>query len=457
MPSATWPRPPEAEAVPRHRFRRSRADEEALAREIAEGSAVAFEALCDLHYRPLLTYCRGMLRSRQDAEDAVQETFLSAYEHFMGGDRPDHLRAWLYAIARNNCLMRVRRRKDRCGAADDLPARDLAQEVQERSDLDQLMADLRALPEQQREALVLFELGDLRQAHIAELLGCDATRVKSLVFQARSALRKMRCASCAVPSLPGVITALKERLLTIAGVSDQAGGAPVASSLLPVGAAVNLAIAGILVAGAGAGDRLVSSSGSAGRDRDGAAAGALRAAAPGSPLVQGQATPGGLARRQARPDPPVPPGISKSPPRESALVVAPAAVVGPTPLEAGDAPAGRESLPADRDRAGRARRQRPEHPARAPRAHGGHKKNMARPSPGSHGPDLHGSAAAERPHAARDARCPGGSRCGATEQQTQDLDRPPSGRGGKPPPGRDDGPPPPALPVIPPVVVLGTL
>jgi RNA polymerase sigma factor (sigma-70 family) len=427
LPSERWPRPPLAHAVPRRRFRRSSPGDKTLMREIGEGSPAAFEALCELHYRPILKYCRGMLRSRQDAEDAVQETFLSAYKHLVGGDRPSHLRAWLYAIARNHCLMRLRRRKGEGGAAVDVPSRDLLQEVEERSDFDQLITDLRELPEEQREALVLFELGDLPQAHIAERLGCDATRVKSLVFQARTALREMRCAGRAGSSLLAVIPALRERLLPIVGGSNQAGGGPALSgpalsSLLPAGAAANLAIVGIVVAGAGLGDRLVASSGSSGRDHH--AVGTVPAPPPGSPGADRAWAP----RQQAREDAPT--GISWSWPSAWESGIPPLGLAGDNR---------KESLPRDRDSRARGHRERPDRSEP--------EQQRAGPSHGSH--DRQKSAGAERRRAAR-APCPGGPRCTRTEQQPQGPDRPPPLRGGQPAPGKDGGLLPPAPAVLPP-------
>jgi hypothetical protein len=64
----------------------------------------------------------------------------------------------------------------------------LAEDVRRRGELRELVADLGRLPEEQREALVLFELGDLSHAQIAATIGCPVGKVKALVFQARTAL-----------------------------------------------------------------------------------------------------------------------------------------------------------------------------------------------------------------------------------------------------------------------------
>ena len=64
----------------------------------------------------------------------------------------------------------------------------LADDVRRRAELRELVADLGRLPDDQREALVLFELGDLSHAEIAATIGCPTGKVKALVFQARTTL-----------------------------------------------------------------------------------------------------------------------------------------------------------------------------------------------------------------------------------------------------------------------------
>jgi hypothetical protein len=68
----------------------------------------------------------------------------------------------------------------------------LSEQVQERADLRDLVGDLQELPHDQRTALVLSELGDLSHADIAEVIGCQTSKVKALVFQARSGLLERR-------------------------------------------------------------------------------------------------------------------------------------------------------------------------------------------------------------------------------------------------------------------------
>ena len=157
---------------------------------MARGDEAAFETLYDRHHAPLLAFCRHMVGSREDGEDALQQTFLRAHRALRAGRAPDAVRPWLYAIARNRCRTLLAARRDAAVPVDDLePTFDgLADDVVRRSDLRELVADLARLPEDQRGALVLFEMGDLSHREIATVIDCTPDKVKALVFQARTAL-----------------------------------------------------------------------------------------------------------------------------------------------------------------------------------------------------------------------------------------------------------------------------
>src|SRR3954468_3662516 len=84
------------------------ASDERLVEHVRGGSEAAFEAIYDRHHRGILAFCRHMLASADEAEDALQHTFMAAYRHLMAGDAEIQLRPWLYAIARNRCLTLLR-------------------------------------------------------------------------------------------------------------------------------------------------------------------------------------------------------------------------------------------------------------------------------------------------------------------------------------------------------------
>jgi RNA polymerase sigma factor (sigma-70 family) len=171
------------------------ASDERLVESVRAGSERAFEALFDRHHGPVLAFCRRMLGSSADAEDAMQHTFLAAYRDLMRSQKAIVLRPWLYAIARHRCVSVLRARRER--PSDELPdpgVDNLAAEVAAREDVRTTFTDLARLPDDQRAALILAELGDVSHEEIARILGCHRDKVKALVFQARTSLTADRAA-----------------------------------------------------------------------------------------------------------------------------------------------------------------------------------------------------------------------------------------------------------------------
>ena len=176
------------------------ASDERLVELVRSGDEGAFEALYDRHHPAILGFCRHMLGTREEAEDALQHTFLAAFRDLTRHEQPIDLRPWLFAIARNRCLSLLRARRAHVELDLAEPSTDgLAATVERREDLRELLADLAGLPEDQRAALLLAELGALDHAGIATVLGCPREKVKALVFQARTSLaasREARATPC---------------------------------------------------------------------------------------------------------------------------------------------------------------------------------------------------------------------------------------------------------------------
>jgi RNA polymerase sigma factor (sigma-70 family) len=176
------------------------ASDERLVALVRAGDEGAFEALYDRHHPAILGFCRHMLGTRDEAEDAVQHTFLAAFRDLVRDEKQIELRPWLFAIARNRCVSLLRARRQHVAIELAEPAIDgLAATVERREDLRELLADLARLPEDQRAALLLAELGALDHAGIATVLGCPREKVKALVFQARTSLaasREARATPC---------------------------------------------------------------------------------------------------------------------------------------------------------------------------------------------------------------------------------------------------------------------
>jgi len=140
------------------------------------GNQAAFEVIYDRYHRQLLAFCRHMLGSREDAEDALQQSFASAFRALPGNDRPAQLKAWLYTIARNHSLtiLRARREQPR-DEIEQVSFDGISEDVERRAELKHLLADVHDLPEKQRAALVLAEVSDLSHIQVSEVLDCEAT------------------------------------------------------------------------------------------------------------------------------------------------------------------------------------------------------------------------------------------------------------------------------------------
>lgn len=166
-----------------------------LVARIRRGDQRAFDDLYARYQPPVLSLCRQLTGNREDAEDAVQHTFLAAHRRIAGSDEQLELRPWLFAVARNRCLSLLRSRA--CGVrvgleAVELRVDGLAAEAERRQELRDLVRDLARLPEEQRAALLLSQLHSLSHREVGAAIGVPSEKVKALVFQARSALASTR-------------------------------------------------------------------------------------------------------------------------------------------------------------------------------------------------------------------------------------------------------------------------
>jgi RNA polymerase sigma-70 factor (TIGR02960 family) len=193
--------------------------EEILARA-ARGDEEAFRDLTDPFQRELQFHCYRMLGSMHDAEDALQETMLSAWRGLERFESRASVRAWLYRIATNRCLDAVRNadRRPRSaldpafappaptrlteltwiepypdvlleGLIDQTPGPDARYETRETIELAFIVA-LQALPARQRAVVVLRDVLGFRAAEVADMLGSSEDAVKSALKRGRATLEQ---------------------------------------------------------------------------------------------------------------------------------------------------------------------------------------------------------------------------------------------------------------------------
>lgn len=183
-----------------------------------EGDREAFAALVEPHRGELQLHCYRMLGSLQDAEDALQETLLSAWIGLGGFEGRSSVRTWLYRIATNRCLNALRSSSRRPvpavplpvpapqpsrsgevlwlqpypdvlleGLPDTLPGPEAQYESREAISLAFVTA-VQLLPPSQRAVLLLRDVLGYRASETAELLGLTAAAVNSALARARATL-----------------------------------------------------------------------------------------------------------------------------------------------------------------------------------------------------------------------------------------------------------------------------
>jgi RNA polymerase sigma-70 factor (TIGR02960 family) len=195
------------------------------------GDGEAFRALTDPLRRELHVHCYRMLGSVQDAEDALQDTLLAAWQGFDRYEERASLRTWLYRIATNRCL-NVRRAASRRPAKEwDVPGvqppeptglgevvwlepyPDGPEARYERSEAISLafVTALQLLPPRQTAVLILRDVLGFRASEVAEMLDSTVESVNSALKRARAGLERRRAAP---PADPAVEDAIVERFVS---------------------------------------------------------------------------------------------------------------------------------------------------------------------------------------------------------------------------------------------------
>jgi RNA polymerase sigma factor (sigma-70 family) len=150
--------------------------------------------LYERHASRVLAYCRSRLRRREDAEDAVQTTFLHAVNGLRRGDVPSHELAWLLGIARNVCLSRLEstgRRGKLELVCDPVDLERSAAPSGRNDELIGLEDALARLPEQQRRAVLLRDWRGLSYEEVAGQLGVTLANAETLIFRGRRTLAQL--------------------------------------------------------------------------------------------------------------------------------------------------------------------------------------------------------------------------------------------------------------------------
>jgi RNA polymerase sigma-70 factor, ECF subfamily len=156
----------------------------------------------------LLRVARRLLRSEEDARDAVQDAFVAAFRSIDAFEATSRLSTWLHRILVNACLMKLRAQRRRPEEDIELylprflsdghqaePAAEWAESAQTRLERSELCGLVRRsideLPEIYRAVLILRDLEELTTDEVATMLGTTANAVKIRLHRARQALRSL--------------------------------------------------------------------------------------------------------------------------------------------------------------------------------------------------------------------------------------------------------------------------
>ena len=165
-----------------------------LARAAAAGDREAFAGIYDRYADRLHDFCVGMLRDRDGAADCVQDTFCTAATRLTQLQQPDKLRPWLYAIARNEALRRIRERRREI-VSDELPDA-VSHEpgpdtLAARTELADLIAEAAGgLSDRDRSVLELAYRHGLDGADLADALGVSPTNATKMVYRLRETIER---------------------------------------------------------------------------------------------------------------------------------------------------------------------------------------------------------------------------------------------------------------------------
>ncbi len=190
-----------SEAVAPAGFTRLLSDDR-LTRRAVGGDERAFAAIFRRYHQPLYRFCLAIIGNPEDAQDALQNTMAKVLRALPGEEREIELKPWLYRIAHNESIDLLRRRREtrELDVEQIAPGYGLAEDAATRERLRGLIADLKELPERQREVLVMRELSGLEFEEIGVALTTSGAVARQTLYEARQSLRQMeegREMSCA--------------------------------------------------------------------------------------------------------------------------------------------------------------------------------------------------------------------------------------------------------------------
>ena len=169
-----------------------------------EGDKAAFEQLLDKYQKPIINFIYRMIQDRSESDDLAQEVFIKVYNAADSYKPIAKFSTWVYTIARNLCLNKLRERRRKIVSLDaDISTkegeikREIAQvkedtpyEGASKHELQEIVKEaINSLPDNQRMAVILRRYQLLSYEEIAKTMNCSVSAVKSILNRAKESLK----------------------------------------------------------------------------------------------------------------------------------------------------------------------------------------------------------------------------------------------------------------------------
>ncbi len=176
--------------------------DEALAVQVNNGNLAAFEELVNRYQKSIFRIAYRMVGQKEEAEDLTQEVFLHVYQKICHFDPTRNFRPWIYRVAVNTCISRLRSKKKVVFLSfDDTLSGNVdfdnfqylsPQQNIERQELQrEIFQAVREMPENYRTMIILRYQSDLTNSEIAEVLNITKENVEVRMHRAHKRLRRI--------------------------------------------------------------------------------------------------------------------------------------------------------------------------------------------------------------------------------------------------------------------------
>lgn len=193
LPSICDALPPWRGIVPRMTGNPARAEDAELMRRVAAGEAAACRTLVDRHLDGIVAFAFRMLNDGAEAEDVAQEAFLRLWRGAARWEPRAQVRTWLYRVARNLCIDRLRAQRPSVPVeAIELPDDRIGPNMAVHREQVAALVDgaISQLPERQREAMALVHFQELSNIEAAAIMDVSVEALESLLARGRRTLRR---------------------------------------------------------------------------------------------------------------------------------------------------------------------------------------------------------------------------------------------------------------------------